>query len=733
MPKTTGLAPSFYLEVDIVNRLATFAALAAVIGLLPVIQAEAIIREVPAQYPDIQTALDDSREGDIVLVAPGTYVESLTIPRSVYLISEESGGAVIDAGGYDAIRVEHVEMFQVVGFAIHNCRAAIVAAEASGAVVDTTISGCMPINSFEDVIAFQGEADATVANVDISGNEGFDPTVGMIGMFVSGEAWISDVNISTSTAPGIQVNAATAAVLDTSVLNAGGEGLISNADQLLVTRTLIDGAEETGIQIESGSEIVILETDVMAANLGVEFHAATGSIGMATIWDSTVISSYQSGLIALSDINELTIGHTEITEGGASGIRLEDSDMMAYIHDSNISDNADYGILIGTLGTGFLESSDVTIRRCVIADNAITGIQMQDTDAMIVNNTIADNDDYGIFQQTSTDPPLYFPTFKNNIVTGAHEVGIYTDSETCNLDYSLFDDNDIDAELCIWADGIVEADPLFADANDGDFSLLPGSPAMDAGDPDPQYNDADGTRNDMGAFGGPEEAEWPEDEAPSFEFEAFDDIVEGACLTVSLPADADPEGHPTFVEWTITGTGESNGTWTAYGPNVRLCGEDDGMYEWTATATDPFGNSDSASGSVNVLNVGPGITSTMPDSATVGIDYLYAVEVFDPGYFDTYEYVLEMAPEGVLIDAFGVISWTPTADQEGDQPIKLIVRDDDGGESIQIETINVRPGEQQPSDDDDCSCDESGSGPVGFASLIPLALGLLALRRRMRA
>ena len=33
--------------------------------------------------------------------------------------------------------------------------------------------------------------------------------------------------------------------------------------------------------------------------------------------------------------------------------------------------------------------------------------------------------------------------------------------------------------------------------------LLPGSPCINAGPPDPIYNDRDGTRNDMGYTGGP--------------------------------------------------------------------------------------------------------------------------------------------------------------------------------------------------------------------------------------
>jgi len=49
--------------------------------------------------------------------------------------------------------------------------------------------------------------------------------------------------------------------------------------------------------------------------------------------------------------------------------------------------------------------------------------------------------------------------------------------------------------------GEISADPCFADAL---YRLAPGSPCRDAGHPGAQYNDPDGTRNDMGAYGGPE-------------------------------------------------------------------------------------------------------------------------------------------------------------------------------------------------------------------------------------
>jgi hypothetical protein len=45
------------------------------------------------------------------------------------------------------------------------------------------------------------------------------------------------------------------------------------------------------------------------------------------------------------------------------------------------------------------------------------------------------------------------------------------------------------------------SDPLVVDATN--FVLQAGSPARDAGNPDPRFNDIDGTRNDIGIYGGP--------------------------------------------------------------------------------------------------------------------------------------------------------------------------------------------------------------------------------------
>jgi hypothetical protein len=52
--------------------------------------------------------------------------------------------------------------------------------------------------------------------------------------------------------------------------------------------------------------------------------------------------------------------------------------------------------------------------------------------------------------------------------------------------------------------GDLSVDPRFVAESAGDFRLQIGSPAVDAGDPAPVFRDRDGSRNDLGAYGGPQ-------------------------------------------------------------------------------------------------------------------------------------------------------------------------------------------------------------------------------------
>ena len=51
-------------------------------------------------------------------------------------------------------------------------------------------------------------------------------------------------------------------------------------------------------------------------------------------------------------------------------------------------------------------------------------------------------------------------------------------------------------------------DPLFIDPENSNFTLEPSSPAINSGHPANQYKDSNGSRNDMGAYGGPYGNSW---------------------------------------------------------------------------------------------------------------------------------------------------------------------------------------------------------------------------------
>lgn len=153
-----------------------------------------------------------------------------------------------------------------------------------------------------------------------------------------------------------------------------------------------------------------------------------------------------------------------------------------------------YGILC--------DNASPLIANNLIISNRTVGLRFNRSlasGAQLINNTIVGNLPYGIRCETDATPMI-----KNNIVVG-NGTGIAA--------YSLppaitFDDvwNNTTANFAGAAaagPGSISVDPRFNPVSLLQYALSSGSPCIDAGDPDPSYNDADGTRNDMGAYGGP--------------------------------------------------------------------------------------------------------------------------------------------------------------------------------------------------------------------------------------
>ncbi|HEX2974554.1 MAG TPA: right-handed parallel beta-helix repeat-containing protein, partial [Bacteroidales bacterium] len=121
----------------------------------------------------------------------------------------------------------------------------------------------------------------------------------------------------------------------------------------------------------------------------------------------------------------------------------------------------------------------------------------------ITNNTIIGPRVRGIY----FDNPQ--TVVKNNIIYGLDStftVGINTGSFNQGYDVSY---NDVwncrtKYNLNTPGTGNLVKDPLFINPDTQNFGLMAGSPCIDTGDPASAFNDIDGSRNDMGAYGGPD-------------------------------------------------------------------------------------------------------------------------------------------------------------------------------------------------------------------------------------
>jgi len=131
--------------------------------------------------------------------------------------------------------------------------------------------------------------------------------------------------------------------------------------------------------------------------------------------------------------------------------------------------------------------------------------------AIIENNTIVHTANGGISTFSSVPP-----TFRNNIIAFNYQYGIHNQpySQPVMGYNDIFGNPGYNIVNC-WdlGPGALSVDPMLA----ADFSLNSGSPCINAGDPNPIYNDPDGSRNDMGAipFGGGNE---PPDVIPTNEW-----------------------------------------------------------------------------------------------------------------------------------------------------------------------------------------------------------------------
>ncbi len=147
-------------------------------------------------------------------------------------------------------------------------------------------------------------------------------------------------------------------------------------------------------------------------------------------------------------------------------------------------------------------SVEIWIENCVIQNCTNVGIFFwAGSGTLRANNNILYNNSFdGIYVADGTFY-LYSNIFYSN-----HKGGFgrwYAGSNSRNEYNCFYGNNPNFRDYASAGTGDIQQDPQFVDAPNGDFHLQAGSPCVDAGRTGTSYLDCDGTRNDMGVYGGP--------------------------------------------------------------------------------------------------------------------------------------------------------------------------------------------------------------------------------------
>jgi predicted outer membrane repeat protein len=310
-----------------------------------------------------------------------------------------------------------------------------------------------------------------------------------------GALWYTDSSNTPTAFSGLSFDANSAGYAGGALAIIGPANLLISSSKFLANTTTAGSAGAIHLQGFTGATYSLaIEDSLFEANSAVTEGGAivAGANGQLLIRDSTFdtnTAATDGGAIASEQVDSLTIIAT-LFRANASGVKGG-----AWAHSSGPA----------------VASASVWLENNSVSGGAIAATDSQDN-LSLINNSFVANEAYGEGAHLWAEGGSVDST--NNIFAyGAGGGGVYGDSAAAAsmiLQYCAAWNNLGDSYVGQLVDptgtnGNIADDPLFRDylaanPSDLDLHLASGSPCIDAGDPG--YFDLDGSRSDIGAYGG---------------------------------------------------------------------------------------------------------------------------------------------------------------------------------------------------------------------------------------
>ncbi|MCI5130251.1 MAG: hypothetical protein D3904_01725 [Candidatus Electrothrix sp. EH2] len=405
--------------------------------------------------------------------------------------------------------------------------------------------------------------------------------------------------LAGSSMGGFSVFAADNAVIDGFIIT-GGKAPVMIAPNALI-----------GPGIYADSINITIKNNFILGNNAAGIYLRTCN---ASILNNVIMANGQAGIFLEKNSSVAIQGNT-ISKNLTAGINVGGTERSLISVSNNILDNNARAGISASWATG-------TIRNNLVYENGHAGIRAAAAPMLIANNTVVDNKLAGIsvgdpaVDGGMTDEKLH-PEITNNIIAYNGEAGIYSNGSGYSYNL-LFANNKVNGlhpdflwytrlqfggyedDVSLEKNKNILADPLFVHREKHNYHIQAGSPAIDSGSPDVNFNDKNfgpslgADRNDIGAYGGPFTLaeERSDNLTPVADITVPDQqLYAGDKITLNGEVSKDPDGDELSYQWRLLAapSGSKAALSGATKAETKLACDKGGTYRVSLTVTDRWG------------------------------------------------------------------------------------------------------------------------------------------------